>query len=74
MNNLDTDGSEKIADCIFCIALDLKKRMNHLKIVINEILPRDEQNMARKQIIDSKRTTGKQVYLLRQYRYSLFKS
>ena len=74
MNNLDTDGSEKIADGIFCIALDLKKRMNHLKIVINEILPRDEQNMAGKQIIDSKRTTGKQVYLLRQYRYSLFKS
>ena len=74
MNNLDTDGSEKIADGIFCIALDLKKRMNHFKIVINEILPRDEQNMARKQIIDSKRTTGKQVYLLRQYRYSLFKS
>ena len=74
MNNLDTDGSEKIADGIFCIALDLKKRMNHPKIVINEILPRDEQNMARKQIIDSKRTTGKQVYLLRQYRYSLFKS
>ena len=48
-NNLDTDDSEKIADGLFCIALALKKRMNHLKIVINGILPRDEQNTARRQ-------------------------
>ena len=34
---------------LFCIALALKKRMNHLKIVINGILPRDEQNTARRQ-------------------------
>ena len=32
-NNLDTDDSEKIADGLFCIALALKKRVNHLKIV-----------------------------------------
>ena len=49
INNLDTDGSEKVADGLFCIALALKKRMNHLKVVINGILPRDEQNSARKQ-------------------------
>ena len=49
-NNLDTDDSEKIADGLFCIALALKKRMNHLKIVINGILlPQDEQNTARRQ-------------------------
>ena len=48
-NNLDTDDSEKIADGLFCIALALKKRMNHLKIVINGILPLDEQNTARRQ-------------------------
>ena len=48
-NNLDTDDSEKIADGLFCIALALKKRMNQLKIVINGILPRDEQNTARRQ-------------------------
>ena len=41
-NNLDTDDSEKIADGLFCIALALQKRMNHLKIVINGVLPRDE--------------------------------
>ena len=48
-NNLDSDDSENIADGLFCIALALKKRMNHLKIVINRILPRDEQNTARRQ-------------------------
>ena len=48
-NNLDTDDSEKIADGLFCIALALKKRINHLKIVRNGILPRDEQNTARRQ-------------------------
>ena len=48
-NNLDIDDSEKIADGIFCIALALKKRMNHLKIVTNGILPRDEKNTARRQ-------------------------
>ena len=49
INNLDTDGSEKAADGLFCIALALKKRINHLRVVINGILPRDEQNTARKQ-------------------------
>ena len=48
-NNLDTDDSEKIADGLFCIALALKKRINHLKIVINGILPCDEQNTTRRQ-------------------------
>ena len=48
-NNLDTDDSEKIADGLFCIALALKKRKNHLKIVINGIPPRDERNTARSQ-------------------------
>ena len=48
-NNLDTDDSEKIVNGLFCIALTLKKKMNHLKMVINGILPRDEQNTARKQ-------------------------
>ena len=48
-NNLDTDDSEKIADGLFCIALALKKRINHLKIVINGILPRDERNTVRRQ-------------------------
>ena len=48
-NNLDSDDSENIADGLFCIALALKKRMNHLKIVINRILRRDEQNTARRQ-------------------------
>ena len=46
-NNLDTDDSEKIDDGLFCIPLALKKRMNHVKVVINGILPRDEQNTAR---------------------------
>ena len=46
---LDTDDFENIADGIFCIALALKKTMNHVKIVINGILPRNEQNMARRQ-------------------------
>ena len=48
-NNLENNDSEKIDDGLFCIALALKKRMNHLKIVINGILPRDEQNTARRQ-------------------------
>ena len=48
-NNLDTDNSEKIADGLFCIALARKKRMNHLKIVINGILHCDEQNTAIRQ-------------------------
>ena len=59
-SNLDTDDFEKIADGIFCIALALKKRMNHLKIVINRILPRDQQNKSK--IIYSIQTAGKQVY------------
>ena len=33
----------------FALHLPSKKRMNHLKIVINGILPRDEQNTARRQ-------------------------
>ena len=41
-NNLDTGDSEKIADGLYCIALALKKRINHLNIVINGILPRDQ--------------------------------
>ena len=42
-NNLDTGDSEKIADGLFCIALaPSKKRTNHLKIVINGILPHDD--------------------------------
>ena len=48
-NNLDINDSKKIADGLFCIALVLKKRVNHLKIVINEILPRDERNTVRRQ-------------------------
>ena len=48
-NNHDTDDSEKIADDLLCIAFALKKRMNHLKIVINGILPRDEQSTVRRQ-------------------------
>ena len=46
---LDTDDSEKLADGLFCIALALKKKINHLKILINGILPCDEQNMVRRQ-------------------------
>ena len=41
--NQDIDDSEKKTDGLFCITLALKKRMNHLKIVINGILPRDQQ-------------------------------
>ena len=48
-DNLDINDSKKIADGLFCIALVLKKRVNHLKIVINEILPRDERNTVRRQ-------------------------
>ena len=47
--NLDTDDFENIADGVFCIALALKKTMNHVKIVINGMLPRNEQNTARRQ-------------------------
>ena len=46
---LDTDDSEKLADGLFCTALALKKKINHLKIVINGILPCDERNMVRRQ-------------------------
>ena len=70
-NNLDTDDSEKIADGLFCIALALKKRMNHLKIVINGILPRDEQNTARRQkllivneLLESKCTNYTNIHYL----------
>ena len=48
-NILDIDDSEKIADGLFCIKLALKKRINHLKIVINGILTCDEQNTVRRQ-------------------------
>ena len=47
--NLDTDDFENIADGVFSIALALKKTMNHVKIVINGMLPRNEQNTARRQ-------------------------
>ena len=47
--NQDIDDSEKKTDGLFCITLALKKRMNHLKIVINGILPRDEQNTTKTQ-------------------------
>ena len=47
--NQDIDDSEKKTDGFFCITLALKKRMNHLKIVINGILPRDEQNTTKTQ-------------------------
>ena len=50
-NNLDNNNSNKIADGLFCIALSLKKRMNHLKTVRNGILHRDERNTARRQYL-----------------------
>ena len=64
-NNLDTDDSQKIADGIFCIALA------HLKTVTNGILPRDEQNTARRQklneLLESKCTNyvNTDIYYLR---------
>ena len=39
-NSLDTDDSEKVADGLFRITRALKKRIIHLKVVINGILPR----------------------------------
>ena len=42
-NSLDTDDSEKVADGLFRITRALKKRIIHLKVVINGILPRMDE-------------------------------
>ena len=55
----------------FALHLPSKKRMNHLKIVINGILPRDEQNTARRQkllivnkLLESKCTNYTNIHYL----------
>ena len=40
-NNLETDNPDEISDGLICIALLFQKRMKHLQIVVNGLIPRD---------------------------------
>ena len=40
-NNLDTENPDEISGGPICIALFFQKRMKHLQIVVNGLIPRD---------------------------------
>ena len=48
-NNLDNDNPDEISNGLSCIALFLQKRMKHLCIVVNGLIPRDAINTERRQ-------------------------
>ena len=48
-NNLDTYNPDKISDGLICIALLFQKRMKHLQIIVNGLIPRDAINTRRRQ-------------------------
>ena len=47
--NLDTDNLDEISDGLVCITLFFQKRMKHLQIVVNGLIPRDAINTKRRQ-------------------------
>ena len=71
-NNLDTDNPEEISDGLICIALLFQKRLKHLQIIVNRIIPRDETNTRRRQkllevnqLLRDKCTSYNSVYFLK---------
>ena len=48
-NNLDTDNPDEISDRLICIALLFQKRLKHLQIIVNGLIPRDAINTRRRQ-------------------------
>ena len=48
-NNLDTDNPDEISDGLICIALLFQKRMKHLQIAVNWLMPRNAINTKRRQ-------------------------
>ena len=48
-NNLETDNPDEISDGLICIALLFQKRMKHLQIVVNGLIPRDAIKTKRRQ-------------------------
>ena len=71
-NNLDTDNIEKISGGLICIALLFQKRIKHLQIVVNGLIPRDAINTKRRQklleinrLLQDKCTNCTSVYFLK---------
>ena len=71
-NNLDTYNPDKISDGLICIALLFQKRLKHLQIVINGLIPRDTINTIRRQkllevnqLLQGKCTNYTSVYFLK---------
>ena len=71
-NNLDTYNPDKISDGLICIAPLFQKRLKHLQIVINGLIPRDTINTIRRQkllevnqLLQGKCTNYTSVYFLK---------
>ena len=71
-NNLDTDNPDEISDGLICIALLFQKRLKHLQIIVNGIIPRDATNARRRQkllevnqLLRDKCTSYNSVYFLK---------
>ena len=75
-NNLDTDNPGEISDGLICIALLFQKRLKHLQIVVNGLIPCDAINTKRRQklfevnqLLQDKCTDYTSVYLLKPDAY-----
>ena len=71
-NNLDTDNPDETSDGLVWIALFLQKRIKHLQIVVNELIPRDAINTKQRQkllelnqLLQEKCTNYISVYFLK---------
>ena len=71
-NNLDMDNPDKISDRLICITLLFQKRLKHLQIIVNGIIPRDATNTRRQQkllevnqLLRDKCTSYNSVYFLK---------
>ena len=71
-NNLDTENPDETSDGLVWIALFLQKRIKHLQIVVNELIPRDAINTKQRQkllelnqLLQEKCTNYISVYFLK---------
>ena len=71
-SNLDTENPDEISDGLICIALFLQKRMKHLQIVVNGLIPHDAINTKQRQtllevnqLLQDKSTNYNKFYFLK---------
>ena len=65
-NNLDTENPDEISDRLIFIALFLQKRMKHLQIVVDGLIPHDAINTKQTETVRSKPIITRQIDELQQ--------